>query len=97
MAIKTGLFGSLKIKSEQVKNIVLGSKFSKFSNSELEISAGNKSDMKINKRKKSPSGDEKECLLEDQDWKKQICFMNISLPRTPLYWISFKRNKSITK
>lgn len=70
MAIKTGLFGSLKIKSEQVKNIVLGSKFSKFSNSELEISAGNKSDMKINKRKKSPSGGEKEFLLEDQDWKK---------------------------
>ena len=68
MAIKTGLFGSLKIKSEQVKNIVLGSKFSKFNNSELEISAGNKpSDMKINKRKKSPSG-EKEFLLEDQDW-----------------------------
>ena len=66
MAIKTGLFGSLKIKSEQVKNIVLGSKFSKFSNSELEISAGNKSDIKINKRKKSPSG-EKEFLLEDQD------------------------------
>ena len=71
MAIKTGLFGSLKIKSEQVKNIVLGSKFSKFNNSELEISAGNKpSDMKINKRKKSPSGGEKEFLLEDQDWKK---------------------------
>ena len=67
MAIKTGLFGSLKIKSEQVKNIVLGSKFSKFSNSQLEISAGNKSDMKINKRKKSPSGGEKEFLLEDQD------------------------------
>ena len=67
MAIKTGLFGSLKIKSEQVKNIVLGSKFSKFSNSELEISAGNKSDMKINKRKKSSSGGEKEFLLEDQD------------------------------
>ena len=68
MAIKTGLFGSLKIKSEQVKNIVLGSKFSKFNNSELEISAGNKhTDMKVNKRKKSPSG-EKEFLLEDQDW-----------------------------
>ena len=54
MAIKTGLFGSLKIKSEQVKNIVLGSKFSKFNNSELEISAGTKSDLKVNKRKKSP-------------------------------------------
>ena len=66
MAIKTGLFGSLKIKSEQVKNIMLGSKFSKFNNSELEISAGTKSEIKVNKRKKSPSG-EKEFLLEDQD------------------------------
>ena len=65
MAIKTGLFGSLKIKSEQIKNIVLGSKFSKFNNSELEISAGKHTDMKVNKRKKSPSG-EKE-FLEDQD------------------------------
>ena len=66
MAIKTGLFGSLKIKSGQVKNIVLGSKFSKFDNSELEIPTGTKSDKKLNKRKKSPSG-EKEFLLEDQD------------------------------